>query len=54
MEWAQLNNGWWVVLRPYLTAGFSAQAAALRDQARQNLDAEYKRLPDLLQQARGG
>ena len=43
-EWAQLNYGWWTVLEPHLNPSYKKETAAVRQQARQNLEAENSAL----------
>jgi Putative metallopeptidase len=52
-EWTQLNYGWWTVLEPHLNPSYKKEAQALRQQARQDLEAENIALVAKLRKIRG-
>jgi hypothetical protein len=52
-EWTQLNYGWWTVLKPHLTRSYKKETETVRQQARQNLEAENNALRAKLRKMRG-
>jgi hypothetical protein len=52
-EWTQLNYGWWTVLEPHLTRSYKKETETVRQQARQNLEAENNALRAKLRKMRG-
>jgi hypothetical protein len=52
-EWAQLNYGWWTVLKPHLTSNYKKETEAIRQRAGQNLVDETTALFAKLRQVRG-
>jgi hypothetical protein len=52
-EWTQLNYGWWTVLEPHLTRSYNKETETIRQQARQNLEAENNALLAKLRKMRG-
>jgi hypothetical protein len=52
-EWAQLNHGWWTVLDPHLNSNYKKDTEAVRQGARQNLEAENNALFAKFRQMRG-
>jgi hypothetical protein len=53
-EWAWLNYGWWTVLEPHFSEGFSEQGSETQDQARDQLVAANEDFAKELEKIRTG
>jgi hypothetical protein len=54
MEWAWLNYGWWTVLEPHFSEGFSEQGTEAQEQAREQYIAENEAIAEEITKIRTG
>jgi Putative metallopeptidase len=54
MEWAWLNYGWWTVLEPHFSEGFSEQGTEAQEQAREQYIAENEAIEEVIAKIRTG
>ncbi len=54
MEWAQLNYGWWTVLEPHFSEGFSEQGTETQEQAGDQLNRENEAIAEEIAKIRTG